>query len=120
MKVQHSNGHPEDGDLSPPGPTGCLPVLLRTAWMAWGNVALVFSAVKMAETDATLLDTIVFLLVSGALVAVRYLYIVSFHGETAEGEPADLSHWRRYAAGVVAASALLWGLAGFVSARGGI
>lgn len=111
---------PKRGDSSTMKSTGCFPVVLRTIWMAWGNVALLFSAVKMAEREASTLDTVVFLAVAAGLLGVRYVDIVCFAGETAEGDPASLAHWRQYAAGVVVVSALLWGLAVLVAGHGGI
>lgn len=108
------------GDPSRSNSTGCLPVVLRTLWMAWGNVALFLCAAKVADPAAPAATTVLLFLVAGGVIAIRYIDITRFAGQTAEGEPADLSHWRRYALGVVLVSVSLWGLARFVASRGGM
>lgn len=108
----------QPGDSSPAQSTGCLPVVLRTMWMGWGLVALILCAIKMAEGPDSPASTILFLALTVALIAARYVDIARFGGETAHGEPADLSHWRRYAAGIVVLSASLWGLASVSASRG--
>lgn len=108
------------GDPSRGKSTGCLPVVLRTLWMAWGNVALFLCAAKVADPAAPALTAVLLFLMAGALIGIRYIDITRFAGQTAEGEPADLSHWRRYAMGVVLLSVSLWGLASFVASRGGM
>jgi hypothetical protein len=87
-------------------------------WMAWGNAALLFCAVKMAEGTAPTVSTALFILAVGALIGGRYIDIACFKGETADGEPATLSHWRRYAVGVLLVSAVLWVVASLISSRG--
>jgi hypothetical protein len=106
------------GGRSRPDSTGCLPVVLRTMWMTWGNAALVLCAVKMAEGTAPTVSTALFVLFAGGLIGGRYIDITCFKGETAHGEPANLSHWRRYAIAVLFVSAALWVLAKLVSSPG--
>jgi len=44
----------------------------------------------------------------GCLLAARYVDIRSLGGRTADGAPATMGHWRRYAVVLVVVSAVLW------------
>lgn len=87
-------------------------------WMLWGNMAVFLCAGKVAEGTAPVMSSVLFWSFVAALVAGRYVDITRCGGTTAEGEPATLAHWRSYAIRVVIVSAVLWGLARFVAARG--
>lgn len=96
---------------------GCLPVLLRVTWMMWGVLCLFGCAALVAYEIAPVLSDVLFLLVAAGLIAVRYIDVTRFHGETADGEPATLADWRRYATGVVLVSLAVWGLARLAAFR---
>lgn len=106
------------GDQSLSEPTGCLPVLLRTTWLMWGNFALLLCAAFVAQGIAPPLADLLFLLVAAGVIGIRYLDIARYHGSTSDGEPATLAHWRRYAIAMVLVSAVLWTFARVAAARG--
>ncbi|MBI2376242.1 MAG: hypothetical protein HYV07_19770 [Deltaproteobacteria bacterium] len=94
-------------------------LLLRLAWLLVGHVALVIMLVMIATGPGGpswrdgVLGTIVIL-----TLGARYVDIQRFRGTTADGEPADLSHFRGHAVKLVvlatvgAAFAHAWALYG--------
>lgn len=86
---------------------GCL---LRLFWMIIGNALLLFCLLAILERHARVLGIAdaVYWITVGCLLAVRYADIRHFHGVTADGSPASMAHWRRYAVTVGAASLVLW------------
>ena len=78
---------------------GILAILARIFWMALGNFALMICAanVFMGESNSTRTSDIIFWCVVLAMIIVRFLDIKFLDGQTASGEPATLSHWRKYA-----------------------
>ena len=75
---------------------GCL---FRLFWMGLGNIILFFCLTYIFHNRVhglTLVDLGYWLTVV-AMVAVRWVDIRSYHGDTVTGEPATLSHWRKYA-----------------------
>ena len=96
---------------------GLLPVLLRLTWMAFGNVALFICAAYVAKGTAPVVMDIVFFTVVIGLIVVRYVDITKFKGQTSEGKPAALAHWRRYAVLIAIISAGLWALARVASSH---
>ena len=86
---------------------GCF---LRFFWMIVGNAILVFCVVSMVKGRSSLLgleDAFYWSLV-GCLLAARYADIQYFKGQTADGEPASMVDWRRYAVRVGIVSVGLW------------
>jgi hypothetical protein len=86
---------------------GCL---LRIFWMLVGNAVLLFCAYGIAQHRSSVLsiaDAFYWTLVA-SLLAARYVDIRYLHGTTAEGSPATLSHWRRYATVLGVVSTSLW------------
>ena len=43
-----------------------------------------------------------------AMVAARWVDIRTYHGDTATGEPATLSHWRQYAVRLASGALVVW------------
>ena len=106
-------------ELPPPNPTGCAAVLVRLIWMGFGNLALALLALLIIQKGSfSVLDGVFWAMV-GTLVVVRYFDVTRLHGLTADGKPASLRHWYRYAFGLLAASGGGWTLAhaaaGFVA-----
>lgn len=101
-------------------PTGCLSVIVRLSWMAVGPALLFFLLFRIAEVGrATVLDVLYWAVAVG-LVVLRRVDITRLGGQTANGDPAGLADWRRYALGVGVAALGLWGfahtlLAGFMN-----
>jgi hypothetical protein len=97
---------------------GCLAAVVRLVWMMFGNIALLLCAAFVAQGKAPVVMDVAFFAVAVGLIAVRYLDITKFKGQTSEGKPATLADWRRYAAMMVIVSLALWGAARFVASRG--
>ena len=90
-------------------PAGCV---LRVFWMILGNLVLFFCAFFIADKPGAFLKfslfDIVFAAVAVALLAARYIDIRYLNGTTAVGAPASMTHYRRYALILVAASVGVW------------
>lgn len=108
----------------PPTPAtehqGCLSGILRLYWMAFGNLLLLFAAVSSAKEPSAMGRLGLFLFSVAALLAVRLIDIRAFAGQTSEGEPATMAHWRRYAIRLLVFSAVWRGLMGLLVAQGWI
>jgi hypothetical protein len=88
---------------------GCL---LRLLWMVFGNIAFVSSLVAIAGRGGALSPGDgVLAAATASLLAVRYLDIRWMNGQTADGRPATMGHWRRYALVLIAAALVLGGAA---------
>jgi hypothetical protein len=86
-----------------------LTLFVRLYWMLLGNMAVAISAAAVASAPAALSAADAVLGVSLlSLIAARYADIAYLDGATAEGEPATLSDFRRYAAGVAVFGLALW------------
>ena len=77
----------------------------------WKRDPLPAGRLDRAEGGAFSVLDIIFAGLVGVLLLVRFVDITRLNGLTAEGEPASLAHWRRYAAMLLVASTLLWLLA---------
>lgn len=95
----------------PPTASPAAGVALRVFWMFFGNALLCFVLLWIAfESRGSLsVRDAVFVAAVGALVVARYLDIARCDGATAEGAPATMAHFTRYAARVVVLSLALWG-----------
>jgi hypothetical protein len=92
---------------------GTLALLARIFWMALGNFALLICAANifMGESSSTRVSDIIFWSVVPAMIIVRFLDIKFLDGQTTTGEPATLSHWRKYAVLLIIISAIIWSVA---------
>lgn len=90
MEEQNCEDHKHDP------PTGCL---LRIFWMMIGNVILLFCAYGIIQNHSGLFSIadVFYWVFVGSLLAARYADIQHFKGLTADGNPASMAHWRRYA-----------------------
>lgn len=73
-------------------------ILARIYWMFLGNVLLLFLLALLftkAPSFPSLLDA-AYGGVVVSLILVRFVDIRWLKGETGEGQPATLTHWRRY------------------------
>jgi hypothetical protein len=91
--------------------TGCLPAVVRLFWLIAGNAALLFLALSIAQRRALSVLDFVYWATVAAMILARYYDIAHLDGETKDGEPATLRHWRRYIIVLIAISGALWGLA---------
>lgn len=87
--------------------TGCL---LRVFWIMLGNLTLLFCGIYIAQHATGLVGVAdaFYGAIVGSLLLARYVDIRHFQGRTAEGEPASMTHWRRYAVLLVAVSTGIW------------
>jgi len=85
-------------------------VLVRLGWMVVGPTLLVVSAFAVAATPRWTFGLHDGLLALGAVLSVclRYWDVRSFDGETANGEPATMFVFRRYAVGVAIIVGASW------------
>jgi hypothetical protein len=100
-KISAGNQKPEGQAL------GCL---VHIYWMAIGNVALFFSAMLIARDGGITLSILdaVYWAVILSLLAVRYLDIRHFKGDTANGVPATMRDYRTYAWMTLALGTVIW------------
>jgi hypothetical protein len=91
--------------VSSSGAEGCL---LRLFWILFGHLLLVALAGWIARRQGFSAFDLAYWVTVAALVAARYTDITRFNGTTAEGEPATLDHFRRYAAYTVLIGAVIW------------
>lgn len=71
---------------------------VRLYWLFIGNVILFFILAFILEKHLrfpSILDAL-YLCAIVALILVRYVDIRFLKGETGEGKPATMAHWRRY------------------------
>jgi len=89
---------------------GCL---IRTYWMILGNAVLAGALLLVFRNREGFFSAadIVFCCGVAALLAARSVDVLKLHGLTASGHPATPGHLKRYVAALLAASAVLWGLA---------
>jgi hypothetical protein len=102
--------HPSAETPSPSGTS----LLLRIFWMFIGNFVLIVSllAIAMGEEEGFFsIADVVFWVAVPLIIAARYVDIARYGGTNADGEPATLAHWRRYAIGLAVLSVVLWGAA---------
>lgn len=110
--AQRSHTSSIPSDTAPHTPA--MAVALRLFWLLFGNIVLVAGlAFILTRADAASLVAIDlgYWVVVAALLAARRIDITRYHGATADGDPATLSHWRRYALGLVPLSGAAWGAA---------
>lgn len=75
-----------------------LGLFLRLYWIMIGNAALVIgAALPVAYPRLPTVPLVAaYALVVVTLIAARYIDIRSCGGQTVDGTPADMGHWRRY------------------------
>ncbi len=87
-------------------PSGCL---LRVYWMFLGNAVVAICAFSILQGEGTpVVPSLIYWLGVASLIAIRYIDIHSLHGNTADGQPATMKHWQRYALGVLGVSFVVW------------
>lgn len=87
--------------------TGCF---VRLFWMGAGNLLLLMFAVLIAQKetfDVSVYDLGLWVIVA-AMVCVRYVDITRLGGQTTEGQPATVAHWRSYSLGLASVAFLMW------------
>ena len=89
---------------------GCL---VRLGWMMFGNAALVICIGMIASHTGSFLSAAdaVFWAVVPVLIWLRHVDITRMNGQTASGQPATLSHWKRYTGLLLTFSLVAWAAA---------
>ena len=91
-------------------PLSGLGFFVRLYWMFVGNALLMFLLGFIYSKHSkfpSLLDA-AYLGALASLILVRYVEIQFLNGQTGEGKPATLAHWRRYAKIVAPAGVVGW------------
>ena len=85
-------------------------LILRLYWIFGGHgvAAMLALYITLQKSFNSVLINCIYLLAVLSLIVTRYIDIKSFAGQTAEGEPATLKHWKRYSILVVAIYAVVW------------
>lgn len=93
---------------------GCL---VRLFWMALGNALLLACAALVAKQKAWTFSIVdgAYLAVVLLMIAARFVDISRFHGETTDGKPATMAHFKRFAVLLLLVGAGVWALAHSVS-----
>lgn len=101
--------------------TPLLGCFARVAWILVLPAAVFYSALLIAERKsvAGISPHLALAAMVALAIAVRWADVVLFKGQTADGEPATIGAWRRYALVVATAGAVLW-LLGTMVARLGL
>ena len=94
--------HPEPASSSI---AGCL---IRLFWMMGGVILLVIFSFTIPEQQFPSIYDAGFWLLVLALIVTRYVDIRYLHGQTAEGNPATLADWGRYALWLVPIALCVW------------
>lgn len=84
---------------------GCL---VRLFWMVGGLIALFFLSLSIVGNRGFSVYDPAFAAIAVAMILVRFLDVRFLKGETADGNPATLRDWRRYAVGVAVCSFGCW------------
>jgi hypothetical protein len=89
--------------------TSLAAALLRVYWMFLGNAIAAVAWFMIFKTGWGMsLADVLYGLAMISLLAARYWDIRAYGGQTADGEPATMAHFTRYAIGLVALGAVLW------------
>ena len=103
-----STSHREPPPAPPAESAGCLSVIARVLWLALGNIALLFLLVPIALGRRFSYLDVIFWGILVALLAIRFADIRFLRGQDADGAPATMADWRRYAVLVVAIAGGAW------------
>jgi hypothetical protein len=78
--------------------------------MIGGNVVVLACAVSIGQPRASFLSAadIIYWIAVAAVVAARYYDVSKLGGMTAQGRPASMRDWRRYALLLLAGALVVW------------
>ncbi len=97
-------------DQSQIEPSPSLGVLARLYWMAIGPMItiLIAIAVMMKSFEKNAITNLAYWGLVLSVILIRYLDIRYLKGETADGEPATMKHWKRFCMVHLIVFAALW------------
>ncbi|MEN6309343.1 MAG: hypothetical protein ABFD91_16475 [Anaerohalosphaeraceae bacterium] len=108
--ISKSNDTPSQGQDS------LLGLFARLFWSLIGNIVLLSVSAKIYQTHILLsMYDLVFWGIVFLVITVRYCDIKYLKGITADGQPATMDHWRKYAKYYLLISAALWILSHILS-----
>lgn len=110
MTNRSSSTLPKSEELSSVGG-----MLTRIYWMLLGHPVVVAAAYYIASGKTAILTNTIFFLLVVSIIAARYIDIKFYRGQTAEGEPATMKHWKKFTFIVLGYSTALWILVYFVA-----
>lgn len=86
---------------------------VRLSWLIVGPVVVAVAVAVLASQEdiSAIGGSSVYWGAVLAMLVLRYVDVAKYDGLTAEGEPASMTHFRRYALRVGVTSAMLYGLA---------
>jgi len=83
----------------------------------FGGIALIYVALFIAQGKGTALTALLMIVMTLALILVRFADIKFLGGETLDNKPATLKHWRRYAVMIAIVAAVLYAFAKFAAEK---
>jgi len=91
-------------------PNPSLGVLARFYWMAIGPmiIILIAIAIMMKSFEKNAITNLTYWGLVLSVILIRYLDIRYLKGETADGEPATMKHWKRFCMLLLIIYTVLW------------
>ncbi|PKN54289.1 MAG: hypothetical protein CVU56_27350 [Deltaproteobacteria bacterium HGW-Deltaproteobacteria-14] len=91
---------------------------VRLYWLIFGNILLALMAMLILLEQGSTFSLADAGYGAGVLLLIgaRHLDVARFNGLTAEGEPATMAHFRRYATLLIAVAVVMWGAVHGISA----
>jgi uncharacterized membrane protein len=91
-------------------PAPAFGVLSRLYWMAIGPIAIIMIsiAVIMKSFENNIPISLIYWGLVFSIILIRYFDIRYFKGETADGEPATMKHWKRFCMAYLIVFVALW------------
>ena len=86
-------------------------LFIRLFWMAGGNVLMVAFTLAIVNSEGFSWRDAALWASAGLALGARYIDIARGTGETTEGQPATMRHWRRHAVFLIVVAACLTALA---------
>jgi len=85
-------------------------LIVRIFWMLPGNALLLLTTISIFRHKGEIFHTadMIFWGTVAALILARYLDIKLYNGLTVAGEPASMSHWRKYTIILLICSTVVW------------
>jgi hypothetical protein len=85
-------------------------LIMRVYWMIMGHllVAMLGVAIFMNQIHYRLLLNLLYLVAAVLCIVARFIDIKYYKGQTSDGEPSTMKHWRRYSIFVAAYAVPLW------------
>lgn len=84
-------------------------LLTRLYWFAFGHAALIFLVLSIFKNKISILNSVLYFLLLGLLIAAKYIDVKYFDGTTADGEkPATITDFKHFLKVVIIAYAVIF------------